>query len=111
MSRKIVQISTGCCTSDGGGGYIITAALCDDGTVWEHGSYTGWQKLDAIPQDGPADDPREHRIRRHGEEAYLEFDGGVRRRLSDGWWIYEHTDTDADGQFDVLHRARATGAP
>ncbi|MCQ8277958.1 hypothetical protein NFI95_05800 [Acetobacteraceae bacterium KSS8] len=50
-ARKIVQISSA--MSSGEGGIIVYIALCDDGTLWESSSVTGWQQLPPIPQPEP----------------------------------------------------------
>ncbi len=113
MSRKIVQISSTFDVDASPRPTVTVIALCDDGTVWQQETAYNkpWERLPAIPQDGPADDPREHRIVRHParylERKYVEN----LVRLEDGWWRYLSTDVDAEGQFDNLHRARATGAP
>lgn len=52
MSRKIIQITSSCCSDMNGSDLFFLDALCDDGTVWEYMPTTGsWFKFSDIPQD------------------------------------------------------------
>lgn len=55
--RKVVQIAVMChAGSDHTSPHYSTAALCDDGTVWDgtwHNGTFQWSQLPPIPQDEP----------------------------------------------------------
>ena len=59
---------------------------------------------------------RETMIARHSDQGRRYYtrmtSDGRHRTLPDGSvWLYEHTDRDAEGEFDLLHRAPLKDAP
>lgn len=59
--RKIIQITSSCCSDMNGSDIYFLSALCNDGTVWEYMHTTNsWYQLSNIPQSANEED--EHPI-------------------------------------------------
>lgn len=56
--RKIVQIAAFARGAYEYNWEIGILALCDDGSLWERGTYYDWRRLPNIPQDAKHEHPR-----------------------------------------------------
>jgi hypothetical protein len=104
------MIVVSACGGDGVGSAILTVTSVDFEAV----------RTDALAAHDPAGPPnlrldfpgQEVKLHRH-PTGYLEtrFPWAPWRRLPDGWWQYQYTATDPEGQFDVLTRFPAGTVP